>query len=155
MKKTLFTIGSVLVVITILFMACQKSTTTAVSTTSTTSGSTTGVAGNMTVDGTAHTMLTNNNVIGSAFVLGSNTNPGQYPALNINFTGTSAPAAGSYTATPTGSCTAVLTPSTSITWTVVTCTMSVTSGTGRAVNFANATFTDGVNTHTVTANLPF
>jgi hypothetical protein len=160
MKKTLFTFSAVFIVAATLFIACVKKTTSSSSTSSSaTTGGTTGVAGSLTVDGTAHTVTTGTNVIGSSYVLVSNTNTTSYPSISINFAGTSAPAAGSYTPSAnyptTGNCSASITPSISITWTVVTCNMTVTSGSSKAVTFNGATFTDGTNTHTVSANLPF
>jgi hypothetical protein len=161
MKKTLFTFSTVFIVVATLFMACVKKTTTSSSSsaTTTTTGGTTGVVGSLTIDGTAHSVTTGTNVIGSSYVLVSNTNTSNYPSISINFAGTSAPAAGSYTPSPnyptTGNCSASITPSISITWTVVSCNMTVTSGSSKAVTFNNATFTDGANTHTVSANLPF
>ena len=160
MRKTLFTLSTVLVVLASLFAACVKKTTTSSSSSATTTtGSTTGVAGSLTIDGTAHAVTTGTNVIGSSYALVSNTNTTNYPSISINFAGTSAPAAGSYTPSPnyptTGNCSASITPSISITWTVVTCNMTVTSGSSKAVTFNGATFTDGTNTHTVSANLPF
>ena len=162
-KKIVFTISSVLLVCATLFMACEKSSTTsssssATSTSGGTTGGTTGVAGTLNIDGAAHSVLTGTTVVGSTYVLVSNQNS-SYPSLSLNFAGTSAPAAGTYTASsnyPTsGNCGAVLTPTISVTWTVVTCNMTVTAGSSKNVTFTNATFTDGTSTHTVTANLPF
>ena len=148
-----FTFGSVLFVCAVLFMACQKSSTTSTAASTTTGGTT----GSLVVDGTSHSATPGSNTNGNSFVIISNTSG--YPSISLTFTNTTAPAAGSYTASnnyPTsGNCGAVLTPAVSITWTVVTCHMTVTSGSSRNVSFSGATFTDGTSTHTVSANLPF
>ncbi|MGZ3903540.1 MAG: hypothetical protein ACXVC6_07590 [Bacteroidia bacterium] len=161
MKKKIFTACSVLVLAAVLFMACEKNNNTQTVTNAvTTSGSTTSSTGpnTLVVDGTSHTVVTTNTVVGSAFLVLS-TSSGSYPSSSIYFTGSSAPAAGSYTANanyPTsGNCGITITPATSVTWSVVTCNMTVTSGSSRSISFTNSTFTDGTNTHTVTANLPF
>jgi hypothetical protein len=159
-QKTVFTISSVLVVFALLFMACEKNTAATVATAAT-SGSTTASTGpnSITVDGTSHNVVTTNTVVGSAFLILSTSVGSSYPSSSIYFTGSSAPAAGSYTASanyPTsGNCGVTITPATSITWTVVSCNMTVTAGSSRAVTFTNSTFTDGTATHTVSANLPF
>jgi hypothetical protein len=155
-KKLTFTFFSVLLICTALFMACQKSLHDTVASAT---GSTTGVAGSINIDGTSHAVTTGTVVIGNTYVLVSNTNGSSYPSISTNFTGTVTPAAGSYTANanyPTsGNCGVSVTPSTSITWTVVTCHVLVSSGSSKAISFNGATFTDGANTHTVSANLPF
>jgi len=161
-KKTLFTFGCAVLVCIALFMACEKNTNTTSNTTgtTTTTGSTTGTtaANSMVVDGTAHTVTTGTSTVGNNFVIVSNSTGG-YPSISLTFTNTAAPAAGTYTANPSypasGNCDASVTPSTSITWTVVTCHMNVTSGSSRSVTFNGGTFTDGTNTHTVSVNLPF
>ena len=159
MKKITFTISSILVVCATIFMACEKNTSTAV--TAATTGNTTASTGpnTMVVDGSSHTVATGTNVIGTNYVLVSSTVPGAYPSISLTFSGTVTPTAGTYTANAnyptTGNCGTILTPSTSVTWTVVSCNINVTSGSSKAMSFTNATFTDGTNTHTVTANLPF
>ncbi|HWY38965.1 MAG TPA: hypothetical protein VNY73_10430 [Bacteroidia bacterium] len=165
MKKLIFTAGSVLLVISALFMACVKSknttSTATAAATGTTTGSTTSTpsANTMVVDGSSHSVTTGTSVIGSTFAVISNTTLGGYPSISLYFAGTSAPAAATYTASanyPTsGNCGASATPSTSTTWTVVSCKPVVTSGSSRSVTFSNATFTDGANTHTISVNLPF
>jgi len=155
-KKTVFTFSSVLLVCTVFFMACQKSSSNPVSTPPPSGGTT--AANSIAIDGTPHTVTTGTSTAGNYFLIVSNTS-GSYPSISLTFTNTTAPAADTYTACnnlPTsGMCQTILTPTISVTWTVVTCHMNVTSGSSRSVSFSGATFTDGTNTHTVSANLPF